>query len=685
MKRYLALLPAFAVLLLPGQNTTAEKKSKQEQQAKQAKKNTPPPPVAERPIPVLASIFPAGGRAGTTVEVALTGTAITPESVLVSGDGATVRILQPGDGKTARVAIDIAPGAQPGMRDLRVRNAGGISNRARFVIGDVPEIPEAEPNSLKSAPQKIASLPVLINGQILEADRDYFQFPVRAGQRLVLRADARRLYPFLADGVPGWFDPLLVLYDAAGREVQLVDDFRIQSDPVMFFDAPCDGLYTVEIRDVIFRGRADFVYRLSIGELPMVTNLFPLGGTRGTEVAVELDGVNLAERLLRVKVPDGGAPLLRLTSGNLPFAVSELPSVREAEPNDTDATAQRITVPVVVDGRIGKPGDSDYFRFRAEKDQRLVVEVQARRLDSPLDSFLTLYAANRTVLAENDDWVDPMQSTAVHHADSRIVYTFRAAGEYLVRVRDTQGNGGEEFAYRLSLAPPHPDFQLRITPDNPQLGQGDTAAITVAAVRQDEFNGDIQLSVEDLPEGFAASQATIPAGQNEGRLTITAPVNGAMGILSPSIYGTALAGKDTVRRKAQSAEAMMQAFAYTHYIPTEKLLLAVTAPSAFRLVSEAAQTLELKQDSETPIRIRIVRENGVTGGVAFAPIRIANGLITTKSVFVQPAEEEATILLAVSKDAKPGLQQNVIVSGVMRTGAATITRYAKAIPVKVIP
>jgi hypothetical protein len=31
-------------------------------------------------------------------------------------------------------------------------------------------------------------------------------------------------------------------------------------------------------RDALYRGREDFVYRIAIGELPFVTDIFPLGG-----------------------------------------------------------------------------------------------------------------------------------------------------------------------------------------------------------------------------------------------------------------------------------------------------------------------------------------------------------------------------------------------------------------------
>src|SRR5665811_2084111 len=100
-------------------------------------------------------------------------------------------------------------------------------------------------------------------------------------------------------------------------------------------------------------------------------------------------------------------------------------------------------------------------------------------LGSPMDSVLTLYDGKRNQVAENDDWNDPLEAILAHNADSRILYTFPAVGDYYLRLRDIQGKGGEEYAYRLVLDAPHPDFTLRIAPDNPRLGVGDTAAITV--------------------------------------------------------------------------------------------------------------------------------------------------------------------------------------------------------------
>jgi hypothetical protein len=644
----------------------------------QAKKPAAPPPNIEPPLPVLAWIYPAGAARGTTVEIMATGTSIVPDTVLVTGLGVTGKVVDGKDPNKVKLSVTVAPDAPVGEREFRLLNAGGVSNRFRFLVGDLPEINEAEPNNDRNAPQKIPSLPVVINGQITDSDRDYFKFPAKAGETVVLDVKARALLPYIADAVPGWFDPQLTIFDASGTQIAFADDFRTRPDPVLFFRPPADGEYTVELRDVIYRGRGDFIYRLTIGNLPYVTDIFPLGGQRGTDVAVELRGVNLKTTRSTVSVP-ADAPR-KITVEGFPFAAGDYPSLRAAEISDP----QRITLPTSVDGRIRTPGASHWFSFAVQKGDRLVFDVQARRLGSPMDSILTLYDAKKNQLAENDDWTDPLEPIP-HNADSRIIYTFNNAGDYLVRLRDIQGKGGDEYAYRLTIAPPRPDFTLRISPDNPRMGQGDTAAITVSAIRQDEFSGEIKLGVERLPKGFIASEALIPAGQNEGRLTITAPADFKPGIVAPVVTGIATIGKDSVLRRAQSAEPMMQAFAYTHILPTSQLFLAVVPGTAYTMASDVPEgkVIEVKPGTETPIHIKISRKENAKFGVTVTAVRLANGQLSTKSVFVPPEKDEADIVLTASKDAKPQ-RQDMIVSGLMRANNQSIVRFTRAIPVLIV-
>ena len=56
-----------------------------------------------------------------------------------------------------------------------------------------------------------------------------------------------------------------------------------------------------------------------------------------------------------------------------------------------------------------------------------------------------------------------------HHADSYLMVKLPADGTYYVHLGDTARNGGEEYAYRLRISPPQPDFALRVVPSSVAL------------------------------------------------------------------------------------------------------------------------------------------------------------------------------------------------------------------------
>ena len=161
-------------------------------------------------------------------------------------------------------------------------------------MGQLSEYSEKEPNNKKDSDTEVLSkLPLVINGQIMPGDVDRFRLKLSKGMRLVMAASARELVPYLADAVPGWFQATLGLYDAKGNEVAYADDYRFNPDPVLFYEIGADGEYVLEIKDSIYRGREDFVYRIAVGELPFVTSIFPLGGRAGAATTIEMNGWNL--------------------------------------------------------------------------------------------------------------------------------------------------------------------------------------------------------------------------------------------------------------------------------------------------------------------------------------------------------------------------------------------------------
>ena len=650
--------------------------------------------------PYINTMYPAGGQRGKVVEVVVTGTnlvsgtdALALSAVRVAGSRVTAGILSTTATSGVRVSFQVAPDADLGERDVRFVTPDGVSNRYRFTVGQLPELNEVEPNSNMNQAQRLASLPVLVNGQIQAGgDRDYFRFAAKAGQTLVCEVQARALVPYIADAVPGWFDPALTLYDASGRKLGSVDDYHLKPDPLLIYKVPKDGEYVLELEDIIFRGRGDFIYRLSIGELPFIAHVFPLGAQRGSTAQLELHGANLPEQTL--KLPISTDPNTRrsvsvtrngIVSNRVLIAVDDAPETMEVEPNDSMEKANRVQIPVAINGRIQKAGDFDYFVFAAQAKQQLILEVLARRLESPLDSVLTVYNSKGEELAENDDWVDPREPLMTHYADSRISYTFPAAGDYYVRIKDAQHKGGEDFAYRLMISPPQPDYALRLTPDNPSAGQGDTAVITATALRKDGFNGEIAVSVQGLPKGLMASDAVIPANQDEVRFTIAVPPDAPLGMYSPVVTGSATIASKPAIRRAVAAEAVMQAFASTHNVFTRELLFAITEPPPVIISTSnpPGQILELPQGGELQIPVKAFRQEGIRGSISIAAQKPPQG-INAKGVQIPPEKDEAVLTLTANKQVPVGSRQNIIVTGVLKSGKLNVTSVAPAIPVKIV-
>ena len=264
--------------------------------------------------------------------------------------------------------------------------------------------------------------------------------------------------PYLADAVPGWFQATVTLYDSQGKEVAYDDDYRFHPDPVLFYKIPEDGQYMLEIKDAIYRGREDFVYRITIGELPFVTSIFPLGGPAGPKTTVQLTGWNLRQTAdVGYHGQDVGRHRSSVRTGNRAPTACHSPSTRcpecRKEPNDRNkppaghasGDRQRADRPA---GRLGR------VSFEGHAGDQVIGGGYARRLDSPLDSVLELTDAAGKRLAFNDDHEDKADALNTHHADSLVNFTLPADGTYFVRLGDAQKQGGPEYAYRVPVSPP---------------------------------------------------------------------------------------------------------------------------------------------------------------------------------------------------------------------------------------
>jgi hypothetical protein len=257
-----------------------------------------------------------------------------------------------------------------------------------------------------------------------------------------------------------------------------------------------DGEYLLELHDLRFQGGSDYRYRLVAGNVPYLESFFPFGGKRGGSVELQWTGTNLegVEKLPIQIAPDAalGRQEVRARtplgfSNPAVFEVGDLDESAEAEPNNTPDQAQSLTLPQLVNGRIGVEKDVDVFRFKATANQKWVIEVRARALGSRLDALLTLSDTNGTVLQRNDDASGP---------DARIEFDAKKDTEYRVTLRDLTHRGGDRFGYRMSFQAPDvaPDFTVRATGGRFRVTRGGSVAVRCEVERRNGFDGMVRIT-----------------------------------------------------------------------------------------------------------------------------------------------------------------------------------------------
>jgi hypothetical protein len=606
------------------------------------------------------------------------------------------RQQSPSLSQSAKLRITIAPDAQLGDHEFRLVTNLGLSNPVVFCVDRLAEVSRplqhvpldlARGGGLAVGEQVRAAsaaiplaimLPAMVNGQMMPGSVDRYKFHAVKGQQIVIAAKTRALIPYISDAVPGWFQAKLTLSDAAGRELASADHFRFSQDPVIEQQIPADGEYVLSVHDAIFRGREDFVYRIAIGELPYVTGIFPLGGKENAKTRLDLAGWNLASSRFTPSTRGAGLHLLGAESGwtanPVSFAVDSLPETTHTQPSTSTKNAKKIKLPVVINGRIAKPGDMAIFRIDAKSGDEIVAEVSARRLGSPLDSTLTLIDAKGTQLAFNDDADAPKNIGAVveseengsalltHQADSHLSFRFSAKGTYYLELADAQHNGGADFAYRLRISRPQPDFELRVVPSSLSVRPGMTVPATVYVLRRDGFNGEVALKIKDAPPGLNLSGGTIPAGADSVRVTLTAPPQAIAAPHTLLLEGEAQIAGRAVHRVGVPADDMEQAFAWHHLVPAKDgLVLVFGAGRRNPMWKVADDRIKVPAGGTAQIRVGISAAQ-MAQQVTLALSNPPEGI---SIVDVTKRDNTLEVRLRADNKVKPGLKGNLIVEASM--------------------
>lgn len=706
-----------------------------------------------------------------------------------SGIGSSVQLGPNPPRNQVTMEITVKPETQIGLYRFRLLTKYGTSNTGTVSIepyfGETTEIEPNDTISYALQQTEYVFLPTIVSGSIrAPGDEDYFAFEAHAGQELVFDISAQSIGSALRWGME--------LYDSRGTLLakRRIDDS--QPGTALGYKIPADGRYTLRVFDVEHGGSRRHSYRVKIGEYPYLTGAYPLGLRRGESAPVTLQGFNLGDQRKielkgersyeQMKAEDVWArSTLGPSHNRIRLAVGDYPEVAEQEQGVAPEKAQLLPVPSTVNGRIsglydGSP-DVDYFRFRAQKGRHYIIEVEAQRLGSPLDSVVEVLdskgnpipratvramLATQTTLADRDsvtagirlvasegfsvgDYVSIgneilkvealprtpdddfrfesfngqrigyFDTTPEAHAidtpaykvqvyppgktfapnglpvttlyyrnddggplfgkDSRLNFAAPADSEYLIKLSDTRGEQGEQFAYRLTVREPAPDFTLDVSPANPNVPRGGRVALRVTAARMDDFDGPIEVELRDVPAGLRATRNTIFPGQESTVLILEADPDAKL----PAATGLNVVGRARIgdREVVRTSSA------------DDKLRYLALAQRPDLQVEAQQKEVTLEAGGTAEVSVAIKRAENFDGRVPVSVLNLPPGVrvldVGLNGVLVTPEETTRTFVLEAKPWVKP-LDQPIALTGQVETNSPIRSEYASApILLKIVP
>lgn len=431
---------------------------------------------AQAEPPHTSYIFPAGGQRGTKVTARvgghylhdrasfeMLGAGVTAPAEIrrtetIWFDGPLIRLpasQQPEDYPQDYAAeLAIAADAPLGKRWWRCWNAQGVTSVLPFVVGELPEVVEAEIDG-EALPVAV-SLPVTINGRIFpREDIDVWTFEAQAGQAIDCSVMARELGSPLA--------AKLSIHDAGGA-LLAESTGGAATEARLRIVAAKGGRYALHITDVAAGGLQHYVYRLTV----------TAGSTSST-------------------------------------GQTDLAGQAEIEPNEMAAAAQRVTTGATISGRIQAPGDVDCWLAELRKGQPITFESRGAPDGSPLALVLSIKDNSGRQLAQLD-------ASEVNANTPSLSFTPPNDAAYLVEIRERFARrGGPEFTYQIAIDTPRADFRLYAA-DSIALDVGGEKKLDVQIERLGNWKGPLTLHVDGLPAGVTCGDVQVQANANKASL-----------------------------------------------------------------------------------------------------------------------------------------------------------------------
>lgn len=650
--------------------------------------------------PRILLVQPAGGKAGTSVTIVISGQDLDGiEGLHFSFPGAKAELhgaaktreesgkkakKNPVDLKTSlRFQVDLPVNAPLGIHDVRAVTKSGASNPKSFVVGDVAEMLEKEPNDDVPLAHRIP-LNVTLSGVIDKAtDVDYFQFEGKKGQRVVASC--------LTTSIESRLQAAIEIYSASGKLLSANRNYQ-NNDAVADAILPDDGDYFVRLFSFTHtQGGPDYNYRLTIGTMPWIDSVTPSAVEPGRDTKVEVLGRNLPDGVLVPNLTLDGRPLeravvpvsapgdskagqrlatsglalpalsaldgfdLRLSSptgSSNPYflALAKSPVAVESEPNDESEKANAVTVPIQVSGRLDHKGDVDWFRFIGKKDVPLAIELFADRLNPSvlgpaIDLKFVVLGPKGNVITSQDENPETMAPQFFARSEDPLRYRFvpTDGGEYRVGVRSADPSFGPRHVYSLRIAPEDGDFRVvampvsAVNPDSASTEAEGQYALTIFVWRLGNFAGDIMVQGSKLPPGVSVKPQVISGTQKQAAVVVSVAADAPPYVGPIELEASATIDGKTVVRDVRAATITYPALQPQPGPPLlarldRELLLAVRGRAPYALIP-SHDKITVLQGNKINLALKLQRLNpDFKNAVNVSGVNLPTGMVLQPTV-----------------------------------------------------
>lgn len=490
-------------------------------------------------MPYVSAGFPFAGRRSETIDVQLR--------------GYNLQVAE-------KLTLRLDEKARVGQQELRTSTGAGLSNPFAFIVSDIAEIIENEPNTSLTHANAV-SLPAGISGRIQAAkDYDAFKFRVEKGQRWIFEAAAQKF------GSP--LDALLTLTDERGNVLQKNDDAN-SPDPRIDHTFAAAGDYILIIEDLLEHGGAEFTYRIRCTQPKADFDVKLVNDTprvsRGGRVPVRCElarqnGFNGPVRIHAAGLPSGLHVEPLVLTANDPGAGLLFISAAADAPLGT--TALRLEATAVIDGKAVTHSVSTFAGDRAvksayitvleaapflihsgnllatiEQDQSVNLEALIERRDGfngEIKVSLEGFSAGREPATKSFEYqpvtIKANESLGVIASKAKLDSEIGARMVVLRGDATVDGQTVTQYSAPFPVATSEIPFMLtttlkRVVVTAVQAGSessANEAVFQVKANRRAGFNGEIELKLEGVPEGISATVEKIPASGGEAAVKLLA-------------------------------------------------------------------------------------------------------------------------------------------------------------------